>query len=71
MKRHDRVSSTGGYLIDPNVLAHDLTMLKLSKDTDITSSTAEEIIYDRYIKYLEHFEILVESRQRYDDSFIN
>lgn len=67
MKKHDKVD-IHGFNIDPELLAHDLTILKLSKRDDI-SSLSTPALYDEYTRILDEMENEIDARIRYDSGF--
>lgn len=64
--KHDKTGN--GFNISPDVLEHDLTILKLSQLPDVATLNEWEL-YDRYTKLLESFHAVVEDKIRYDSSF--
>lgn len=66
MQKHDKVGQ--GFNVSPEQLAHDLTIVKLSRLAGIESMNEWEI-YDRYTELLEGFTAVVEDKIRYDSAF--
>lgn len=64
--KHDKLD--GGFNISPEILEHDLTMLKLSQLPDVASLDEQEL-YNEYKKILKEFHGLVDDKTRYDSIF--
>lgn len=64
MKKHDIVRK--GFNVEPNLLAHDLALLKLSKDPNLSFASDEMEYYDAYCNLLDEFEKLIDDKLRYD-----
>jgi hypothetical protein len=65
--KHDKAGD--GFDVDPELLAHDLTILKLFKTLNIKADTSEYEIYDAYTKELRGFVATVGDKTRYDENF--
>ncbi len=59
-KKHD-IYDSHGFNVSPELLAHDLTILKMAKTIDFENLREREI-YDIYTQMLDKFEIEIESR---------
>lgn len=66
--KHDKIG-THGFNVPPEQLAHDLTMLKLYKSSEINSESNEDVIYNAYVETLIYFTAIVEDKIRYDSNF--
>lgn len=64
MKKHDKVGKFG-FNVEPELLAHDLAMLKLSKQKDI-GTLDNNLLYDEYTRILDEMENEIVARIRYD-----
>ncbi len=67
IQNHDLVGQYG-FNVDPELLAHDLAMLKLSKQDDI-QELHEGQLYDAYTKLRKAMEVEIDGRIRFDQSF--
>lgn len=67
IRKHDKAGE--GFDVDPELLAHDLTLLKMSVSGQTTSQSTALEMYDIYTKALGQFLDLVEDKTRYDSSF--
>ena len=65
--RHDKVRNRG-FNVDPELLAHDLTILKLSKMKSITEKTHNVLLYEKYLEILNEFTILINHEIRRDSN---
>ncbi len=65
MNKHDKVGRYG-FDVEPNHLAHDLTLLKLSK-LDIPSDDWQ--LYDLYTETYHSLKAIIDDKTRYDSSF--
>lgn len=65
--KHDKVGD--GFQVEPEQLAHDLTLLKLAKSQELTPQSNEWEYYDAYVKTLHEFITVIEDKTRYDSSF--
>ncbi|MCL2264199.1 MAG: hypothetical protein FWC08_13370 [Defluviitaleaceae bacterium] len=68
MQKHDKADKIG-FNVDPEQLAHDLAILKLSKMSSLTENTATVLIYEEYVKICKDFRDLIDDKMRYDSSF--
>lgn len=68
MPKHDKISNRG-FNVEPEVLAHSLAILKLSKMPSLTGNSVSEVYYDTYLEVLEDFTVLIDDRIRYDSNF--
>lgn len=68
LDRHDIHSS--GFSVTPEQLAHDLALIKLSKDNTLSSDSDEQIFYDKYISLVKDFENVIDDKIRYDSNAI-
>ena len=64
---HDKVGE--GFSVEPEQLAHDLTLLMLSKSEELTKQSSEWDYYDAYVKTLQKVTDVIEEKTRYDSSF--
>ena len=62
--KHDKISKHG-FDINPEILIHDLTMLKLYK-SDSSNNENEWELYELYTEQLATFKAVIEDRIRYD-----
>lgn len=67
MEKHDKVGPRG-FNVDPELLAHNLAMVKLSNMPGVGEMLSREI-YDAYLKILDEMKTEIESRTRYDSAF--
>lgn len=66
--KHDLVSNIG-FNVSPEQLAHDLTLLKLSRTKELTESSSEYDFYDAYVNTLKEFITVINDKISYDSSF--
>lgn len=64
MKKHDKFDPLG-FNVDPELLAHDLTMLRLSKMAGLDNLNNDEL-YDKYMHILDEIEKLIEFKTIHD-----
>lgn len=61
--KHDLIDPNG-FFVEPELLAHDLTLLRLSrKDID---SLSDQALYEEYLKILHSFMGVVDDKTRMD-----
>ncbi|WP_041720233.1 hypothetical protein [Alkaliphilus metalliredigens] len=65
-KQHD--INGKGFYVDPELLAHDLAILKISKSEKLKESTNEFLYYQAYIEALHDFRTMVDGKIRYDST---
>ncbi len=63
-RKHDQLGEYG-FNVDPELLAHDLALLMLSKQDGI-EALHEAQLYDAYTKLLDAMEVEIDARIRYD-----
>jgi len=63
--KHDKTSKYG-FDVDPELLAHDLAILKLQSEGNFTSNTNDHVYYDSYCETYNHFRSLVQDKIKYD-----
>jgi hypothetical protein len=68
-KRHD-IHTRTGFFVDPEQLAHDLTILKL-KDNPLLKDANEFTYYDTYIQQLSYFRTIIADKTKYDSTINN
>ncbi|MCI8442532.1 MAG: hypothetical protein HFG27_08380 [Provencibacterium sp.] len=64
MRKHDQAGQYG-FNVEPELLAHDLALLKLSKRDDL-QNMGSHTLYDLYTQTLNEMETEVADRTRYD-----
>ncbi|MBC2003271.1 hypothetical protein HCA78_05775 [Listeria booriae] len=70
MNKHAKADHHG-FDIDPEQLAHELTMLKLSTMKDEIHAIEEWELYDLYTKFYNTNRVVITEKTRYDSSFKN
>jgi len=65
--KHDKAGM--GFYVEPVQLAHDLTMLQLSKLPSLNAESGSDEFYNAYTALLRDFTVLIDDRTRYDSSF--
>lgn len=63
-RKHDQAGEYG-FNVDPELLAHDLALLKMWKQVDM-QDLPEDQLYETYTKLLDDMETAVDARIRYD-----
>lgn len=58
-----------GFWVEPEQLAHDLTIVSLLKSTKVEESTPDVLLYEQYCERLHDFRLLIDHRMRYDSIF--
>lgn len=58
-----------GFDVDPKQLAHDLAILKISKDNSLTEKSTTGEYYAAYIKARQDFAEEIQEKTRYDSAF--
>lgn len=67
MQKHDKADKYG-FDVEPELLAHELTLLKLSKSKDLNFNNEYEL-YDAYTEIYNTFKTIIDDKTRYDSTY--